>query len=107
MNCSYSVRVTHVTKWLWLSVLHTSMCVPHTRLIVLQQTHLYATTLTPRSAAAASMPFVSGARSSMLCHVAHSARQIHGHTHRMSKQSDWSVRVTRVTNVCLVSQMDG
>ena len=36
------------------------------------------------------------------CHgmcVAHSARQIHGHTVRMRKQCDWNVRVTRVTNV--------
>ena len=28
-------------------------------------------------------------------HEAHSARQIHGHAIRMSKQSDWSACVTR------------
>ena len=31
-------------------------------------------------------------------YVAHSARQIHGDTIRMGKQSDWSVRVTCATN---------
>ena len=30
--------------------------------------------------------------------VAHSARQSHGHTHCVSKQSDWGVCVTHVTN---------
>ena len=35
-------------------------------------------------------------------HVAHSARQSHGHKICMSKQSDWDVRVTRVTNGWLI-----
>ena len=31
-------------------------------------------------------------------HVAHSARQSHGHTFCMSKKSDWGFRVTHVIN---------
>ena len=38
-----------------------------------------------------------GAEEVQAC-IAHSSRQSHGHTVRMSKQSDWDVRVTRVTN---------